>query len=104
MLFNTSLSENNFRTPIGIYLTIAIQGKEIRYRDEKKMTRFNAHWLYQKYLFLHHNLLSETSSKPICDKQYFLTYAALICLIDSSSGKTHFIHSGEPYDIHPRMI
>jgi hypothetical protein len=48
MLFD-SLSENNFGTPIGIYLIIANQVKEIKSKDEKKKGRFNAHWLYQKY-------------------------------------------------------
>ena len=97
-----SLSEDNFGTPIGIYLIITIQDKEIKSRDEKKRSRFNAHWPYQKYWFLHHNFSSE--SKPNRDEQNCWTYAALMCLIDSSSGKTHFIQSGEPYDIHPRMI
>ena len=48
MLFD-SLSENNFGTPIRICLIIAIRGKEINSRYEKKKGGFNAHWLYQKY-------------------------------------------------------
>jgi hypothetical protein len=35
---------------------------------------------------------------------YMYTHAALICLIDSSSGKTQACHFGVPYDIHPSMI
>ena len=32
------------------------------------------------------------------------TYAYLMCLIPSSSGSTQFCQSGEPYDMHPKMI
>ena len=32
------------------------------------------------------------------------TNANLMCLIASSSGRTQSCHSGEPYDMHPRMI
>ena len=33
---------------------------------------------------------------PVRNKHDPYTYAALMCLIDSSSGKTHFSHSEEP--------
>ena len=100
-----SLSENNFRMSIRIHLMIAPQSKEIKSRNNIIKTRFDEHWRYQKYWFPHHNLLKKNMGIVTnCDKQDSYTYDALICLIDSSSGKTHFCHSGEPYDIHPRMI
>ena len=40
----------------------------------------------------------------LAERQEATTYAYLMCLIASSSGKTQLCHSGEPYDMHPRMI
>ena len=38
------------------------------------------------------------------DKRLWQAYAALICLIESTSGKTHACHSGDPYDMQPKII
>ena len=67
----------------------------------KEKSRFNIHWLYQTYWFLHHNLPCESSSKPnhwdTSKQDSYYTYAALMCLIDSSFGKAQFLNVVQIY-------
>ena len=95
MLFD-SLSENNFGTPIGIYLIIAIQVKEINLEMKRKrtdLTHIGCIKSIDSCIITCHRIHRQNQ---IANNQDSYTYAALMCLIDSSSGKIHFWHSGEP--------